>query len=175
MFWIPNAQLWCGICLKNRKVPTQSEVHVTPSIYIYIYAGHPPFDTYYTPSNTALKELILLVRQTYLSLAGSKWWTTNSRAQHRSEAYAACEWSSYIGLRTTVCMWPKEVFVWCLNTQCTTLMWHHIYRKPKSPHREREVHDAWYVLYVRPHSTRGIYVLLLYSTNQKRIIPWWSN
>jgi len=49
-----------------------------------------------------------------------------------------------------------------------TLMWHHIYRKPKSPHREREVHDAWYVLYVRPHSTRGIYVLLLYSTNQKK-------
>jgi hypothetical protein len=38
-------------------------------------------------------------------------------------------------LTSTTCMWPKymcERLVWCLSTQCTTLMWH-LPLKPDSP------------------------------------------
>ena len=150
-----NAQLWCGTCLENRKVPTQSEVH--EAYYICWFRSPSWTHTMCSYRNTKKKESSLMVKLINLSRCRSKWCMHRRWPRGPIDGSVTCEWPRI----TTACMHLSQRGVMCcLNSQCTTLMCH-VPWKSKTPDTEWGVFTDKYVVYmlVPSHLFDAYYIL----------------
>ena len=166
-----NAQLWCGTCLENRKVPTQSEVHEA----YYIWWSPSPSSTHTICSyrNTTQKESSSMVKLINLSWCRSKWCMHRWWPRGPTDGSVTRECPRI----TTACMHvAQRGVVWCLNSQFHNFDVARASETEKSRHWVRCTcsRTRTYSIYASPLPPlrRVLYTTI---TQTKKILPCWSN